>query len=144
MARSAFSVAGQFELDALGGGRIQEKRAFPLGTLVHRGRSGHGRMQHGLGHIVDPEADVMQAWPVLGEPGSQRMIGGERLYQLQLGVAEVQVRQPDGSVVDLFGVENRETEAVAPQRQCRFGVGHGNGNVIQALEPGDGPDRWFR
>ena len=45
------------------------------------------------GDVVNAEADVVQAVAVLGQPRRERMTGIERLDQLQVGVAEVEVGQ---------------------------------------------------
>ena len=39
------------------------------------------------------------------EPGLQGMIRRERFNQLQLGITEVEVGQPDGAFHDVFAIE---------------------------------------
>ena len=43
------------------------------------------------------------------------MIRREGLDELEVGVAEVEVRQADGAIVDHLGTNDRETELVAPR-----------------------------
>ena len=47
------------------------------------------------GDVVDAEADVVQTFAVLVEPEGERRVPVERLDELDVGVARIQVREPD-------------------------------------------------
>ncbi len=87
----------------------------------------------GGGDIVHFEAKVVQAGAVFREPCLQGMIGRERLDELEVGVAEVEVGEADRAAVDDFGSDDGEAKFVAPGLQRFLGGGNGNGEVIEAL-----------
>src|SRR5262245_56699432 len=90
------------------------------------------RLRHGRIHIVNAEAEVMQTWTVIREPGVQRMFGRKRLDQLQMRVADVQVSETNSAVVDLLSIGHGKTKPVAPDFQRGFGVGDDDSDVIEA------------
>ena len=100
--------------------------------------------QHGLAgraqpaqlalQIVDPEADVVQPVAVLREPRRERMGRVERLNELQVGVAEVEIGQPHRHLRRLVHGDHLQAEMVAEVAQRRLGVGDGHGDMV---EPAD-------
>ena len=86
------------------------------------------RLGHGVAHVIDSQAEVMHPGPMFREPGLYWMIGRERLDQLQVRVTHIQVRKANSAVIDLFSVEHRKTELIAPDLEGGFGVGDDNGD----------------
>ena len=60
------------------------------------------------------------------------MLRRERLDQLQVSIAQVQVRETNRAVIDLFGIEHGKAELVAPDLERGFGVGDNDGDVVEA------------
>src|SRR5262245_58201085 len=59
-------------------------------ALLEDGAGGQGSLDGGV-DVVDGEAGMMQPLAVLGDELGEAVIGGERLAELDLGVAEVEV-----------------------------------------------------
>lgn len=107
-------------------GSLGEKEgAFALRAFVGRWgggcEAGGDECGVGGGDVVHLETKVMQAGAVLREPGLERVIGRERLDELEVGVAKVEVREADGAAVDDFAAHDGEAELVAPEFQRVFG-----------------------
>jgi hypothetical protein len=83
---------------------------------------------------VHPQAEMVQPRAMCVEPLLQRVILPERLYELQMRVAQVQVRKPKVSIADKLGEENRKAKAVAPRSQSLIRIRYDNGQVIKPIE----------
>lgn len=118
-----------------GGGGLEEEGAFAAGALVGGGGGGEseGREQGlGLEDVVDLEAEVVESGAVFFEPLLERMSGLERLDELEMGVAEVEVGEADGAVVDDLAEEDAEADAIAPDAQGILRVRDDDRHVVEA------------
>ena len=110
-------AAGDFHLYVLRRGLVEEEGAFALRALmrqcVARKPGGAQGVTRNV-NIVHLETCVMQARTLVREPGVQRMIGRQRFDQLEMRVAEIEVRQPDGAIVDDLGTDDGKPEPIAP------------------------------
>ena len=79
----------------------------------------------------------MQSRPVLREPRLQGMFGWEWLDQLQVRIAQVQVRKANSAVIDVFTVKDGKSELVAPEFERGVGVGHDDGDVVEPTKTGE-------
>jgi hypothetical protein len=61
------------------------------------------------------------------------MIRSEGLNQLQLGIAQIEMRESHGAFHDIFAVKEGKPELVAPELEGLFRVGHGNGEMIETV-----------
>ena len=84
--------------------------------------------------VVDAEADVVQPVAVLGHPPRQRVVRVERLDQLQIGVAEIEVGQPHRHLGRLVHRHHREPEPVAEVQERGLGVGNRDGDMVEAAD----------
>ena len=70
---------------------------------------------------------------MLFEPSLEGMVGREGLDQLELGVTHVEMGESHRACHDVFAVEQRKPELVAPEFQGLFGVRHGDGKVVETV-----------
>ena len=130
------SGAGNLNLHVLSRTPGEEERALALGALMRRGRGGHetGGEQlrvrgADIGHL---ETEIVQARSVLRQPRAQRVLWRERLDQLELGVAKIEMGEADSPAVYDFGADHAETHAISPDFERLFGRGDNDGEVIEA------------
>ena len=112
------------------------KAGRPAATAGERrdGHAGRAEAQQLALDVVDAEADVVQPVAVGLEPGRQRMSGVERLHQLQPGVAQIEVGQPDRDLGRLVHRRHPQAEAVAEVRQRGLGVLDGDRDVVETAD----------
>src|SRR5690349_7191463 len=94
--------SGALRWQARVAGWVGEEGALALGALMDLPRIGQPRLRKlnlGQADVLHPQAEMVQAGAVPGQPIPQRMLGGERLHQLQMSVAEIQVGQAHRAVV---------------------------------------------
>jgi len=127
---------GDFDLNALCGGFIEEQSALAKRALVHVRRGRHGRGVFGLLNVLHPKAKVVQPRSMLREPFPQRMVRCQRLDKLQVSVAQIQVSKPNGVFVDVLAIEHFETENIAPEPESFLGVRNDNRQMIKPGEAG--------
>ena len=131
--------AGDFQLNALRGTRRQEQGSFPLGPLMWRGSGWESllwQVDKRLLDVINLETQVMQSGTVLFEPAVQRMPRLQRFDQLQVGISQVEMGQPDRPVVDHLAVKNLQPHTVTPDLQRLLGVGDQQGDMIETTEYG--------
>src|SRR5437660_1435549 len=119
--------SGDFELHTLGGVRDKKQRAFALCPLVNRRRDRQAMLwqfNKGLADVVHTKAKVMKSGSVFCEPCLQRVIRRKRLDKLELSVAQVEVSEADGALVDYFAIEHGQADTVAPYFQRLVRVRH--------------------
>ena len=80
--------------------------------------------------VLDAQSNVVQTGAVGRQPCLDRVILGQRLDQLQVRVAHVEMGELDRTVVDDFAKEDRKAVAVAPDFERLFCIGDGDGDVI--------------
>lgn len=85
----------------------------------------------GLLHVVDLKAEMVQARAMLLQPLLQRMIRLQRFHQLQLGITEVQMRQPYGSVIHNFAIQYPQADLIAPDPQSFVRVRNDDGQMVE-------------
>ena len=86
-------------------------------------------LRHGL-HAIDLQAEMVQPGAMRVEPFSQFVILHQGLYELQMRIAQIQVRDPEGSIVDELGEQDWEAKTVPPSFQSLFSIRYDNGYVI--------------
>jgi hypothetical protein len=77
---------------------------------------------------------MVQAGTIYCEPRAQRVPGRERLDQLELRVAKVEVGEADGAAVQDFGADDAKTHAITPDFKRLVGGGNDDGEMIEAKE----------
>ena len=87
-------------------------------------------------HVIHPEADVMQALTVLLEEGAKWRARVERLHELNVGVACVEVGEADVRRLEFLGRVDREPETVAVEAQRVVGASHEHGDVVESPDRG--------
>ena len=97
------------------------------------GQSGGDELGLRSADIGDLETEVMKPSSVLRELATQRVIGRERLDELEVRVAEIEVREADGTVVDNLAAHDGEAEFVVPDFQRVVGGRDADREVIEAL-----------
>jgi hypothetical protein len=124
-------------LDVLGGRAREDEGAFALHAFVRRRgggcQTGGDQLGVGSGDVVHFEAEVVQAGAIFREPRVKRMVGAERLDELEVGVPEVEVREANGAVVGDLGAHDGEAELVAPDFQGFVGGRDYDSEVIEAV-----------
>lgn len=130
--------AGDFELHLLRGLFVEEQSSLSRGPLM-RSRGGWrqpllGQFDKRLPDVIDTQAEMVQPWTVLSEPGVERMFWRQRFDQLQVRSAEIEVRQTDGAVVNDFAEEYGQTHAISPDLERLVRVGHGDSNMIETAK----------
>ena len=131
------SCSRDFNAHTRRGPGIEEQGPLASRALMRRGPGRQpGRLQIGLfrADVIHAQTEMMQARSMLREPGLERMIGRERLDELELHVAEVEMREPNRAGVHDFRIKERKPEAIAPNFQCGLGVRHGDREMIESLE----------
>ena len=122
-------------LDAHAGEGVGQEARRPATAVAERLHRHAGRERREIAlHVVDAEADVMEALAVLGEPAADRRVLVERLDQLQVGVPGVEIGEQQLQARQLLRCDHAQAEPVAEVAQRRLRVAHGDGNVI---EPAD-------
>jgi hypothetical protein len=108
--------SGDFDQDAASACRIEEGGLFAHGaasrTRISHGKSELGEFGHRTGNILDSQTDVVQRLTVLPQVTLQRMIVTQRLDQLQVGVAQIQVREADALLVEHFAEQHDKPQDV--------------------------------
>ena len=84
--------------------------------------------------VVHAKADVVQALAVRLEPGRERVGRIERLDELEIGVPEVEVREPHGYIRRLVDRHDAEPDPVAEVAERGLGVGDDHGHVIERAD----------
>ena len=120
-------------MNAIRGITIEKERAFAVGALVEGRCRGEGGGRSGREDVIDVETKMVKAGTVLFEPVLQRVIWRQRLHQLKVRITQIEMGQPDGAVIDVFTVEQGEPHLIAPQLKGSLGVGHGDGEMIEAV-----------
>ena len=112
--------------------RRDEARHPATSVAEHDGGPGIAELRDRRRDVVDAEAHVVQSLAVLVEPGGDRRIGLERLDELQVRVAEIEVREPHRRRRDLLGRPYAKPEALLEERQRPIRAAHHDRNVIEA------------
>ena len=86
--------------------------------------------------IVDAEADVVDAFPVLGERAGDVALVIQRLHELDERVSGVEVGEADARLRELFAVDDSEAKPVAEMPECDLGVPDGDRDVIEPADRG--------
>ena len=84
--------------------------------------------------VVDAEADVVQPVAVRLQPPRERMGRVERLHQLQVGVAEVEIGQPHRHLGRLVHRHHLQPEMVAEVQERHLGVGDGHRDMVETAD----------
>jgi hypothetical protein len=103
------SLSGNFDLHALRGALSKKQGAFALRALMNRWRDGQAvlrQFDESLIYVVHAKAKVMQSGAVFSKPRLERVIEREWLDKLQMRVTQVEVCEPDGTLVNHFTVEH--------------------------------------
>jgi hypothetical protein len=83
-----------------------------------------------LGEVVDQQAQMVQPFPVLVQVPPQGMVVTQRLNQLQVQIAQIQMRQPHTRLLDDLAQHQRKTQLVPIEPQGVLGVSYHDGDVI--------------
>jgi hypothetical protein len=103
-------------------------------TPEARGRAILREPGDGVGHIVDAEAHVMNSLTRSLEEAGDFGVRIERLDELKIGVAAVQVREAHPAALDLFARDDGEAEPVAEVGKRALGTANDDGDVIEATQ----------
>src|SRR5438876_6425649 len=87
--------------------------------------------RHRLTDVVDPEADVVQPLAVLVEPGCKLRVAVQRLDELDVRVAGVQIGEADVGRRELLSGGDLETEAAGVELERGGSVPDEDGDVVE-------------
>jgi hypothetical protein len=136
-------LSGKLNLNSARACPIKEQSALSLCSLVWLGFPGSQAQSayflKRCGYVIHGKTKVVQAGSIGLQPVSERVLFGKRLYELQLGIAQVQMGQANRSILDGLAEEHGEAEAVAPYFQRLFDIRYYYGQVIQTFKHGYSP-----
>ena len=117
------------------GGCPAETRGSPATTSEWKSdRPSTETAEYSLDQVIHPEAHVVEALPVFGEPDRGRMAGIERLHKLEVGVPEIEVGKPDGHLRRFVDRCHPQAESITEVQQRLLRIGDNDRDVI---EPAD-------
>ena len=129
---------GYFPKNTAREGRVEEGRLTParaaMRIQITRTQPHFRKFRHRLRDVVHQHAQVMQSFPVLCQVLLKRVLRCERLDELKVDIAEVQVGEPHLRVFHHFAQDHGQTEDVPVKLQRFVRVPDHNRDVIELLE----------
>lgn len=93
-----------------------------------------GEFCHGLLHVLDFPADMMKSFAVSIKVGRERVLGAERLDELEADVSHVEMSEPHSHVIEDLAQQFRKSKLIAVKGEGGLGVANDDGDVIDFLE----------
>jgi len=126
-----------FNLHSLRIRPVDEEGALALGALMNPlgdCQTVFWKFGVGLAGISDLKAEMMQARPILRQPGFQRMIRRQRFDELKLGVAKVKMREAHGPILHHLTVKQLQPHSVAPDFERFLGIRYNDSQMVESRE----------
>lgn len=94
------------------------------------------QQREGFGHAVDEKTQVVQSFAVSGEMLLKRVFRRERLDELQVDVAEIEMCQPHLGVVHNLAQQDGQTEHITIKAEGFLGIPYNNRNMVEPVKHG--------
>jgi hypothetical protein len=124
------------DADAVRGRSRNKRRNTASPGARDRGGAVGRQGLRGEKRIVYAEADVVDAFPVLGERAGDVALVIKRLHELDERVSGVEVGEAHARLREIFGVNDPEAKPVAEMPECDLGVPDGDRDVIETADRG--------